>query len=170
MKFWDHRSVFPDGKRPFEDLEPVVETLRKLDPSSINPFYRPSRPNKSSMKIGEVETDKWLSIAEGLDYTARIVMEFVLERAMVNASEEVKEWLDVGEQAELSPEIDIHFVRKLATDLDWQRRTRKRQLEGLQDRIDRLSAFADFAAIVETNLNMEIDQLKNSMPNENQKN
>ena len=36
LKLWERHSSFPDGKRPFENLEPVLETLNSLNPSNQN--------------------------------------------------------------------------------------------------------------------------------------
>lgn len=162
LSFWDHRSIFPPGKRPFEGLEPVVETLRKLDPDSTDPFYRPPRVHERNAAIGEIETNKWLSIAEGLDYTARILVEFALKLAIANASDKTKGWLDISEKSEKSAKIDVQFVRRLTTDLELQQRLKKQQIENIQNKIARLSAFEDFATVVKTHLQLELDECMES--------
>ena len=162
LSFWDHRSIFPPGKRPFEGLEPVVETLRKLDPDSTDPFYRPPRVHERNAAIGEVETNKWLSIAEGLDYTARILVEFALKLAIMNASDKTKEWLDVSEKSEKPTKIDVQFIRMLTTDLELQQRVKDQHIESIQKKIARLSSFEDIATAVKTQLQVELDEFGKS--------
>ena len=39
LKLWDHRHQLADGKRPFEDLEPIMRALASLDPEDNTPRY-----------------------------------------------------------------------------------------------------------------------------------
>lgn len=34
---WARRAEFPDGKRPFEDLEGLADVVRRLDPEGVSP-------------------------------------------------------------------------------------------------------------------------------------
>lgn len=40
LEVWRHRNCLPDGRRPFERLEPTLDTLSDLDPTNNRPFYR----------------------------------------------------------------------------------------------------------------------------------
>ena len=35
LELWSHRAELPDGKRPFEDLEPIMRAIESLDPRKI---------------------------------------------------------------------------------------------------------------------------------------
>src|SRR5680860_1410314 len=39
LEFWKHRRDFPDGKRPFEDVEQILRILESLDPKCDTPRY-----------------------------------------------------------------------------------------------------------------------------------
>src|SRR6202050_2818855 len=36
---WRHRSELPNGKRPFEEIEPILRALETLDPENATPRY-----------------------------------------------------------------------------------------------------------------------------------
>ena len=36
---WERRHRLPNGKRPFEDLEPILRALESLDPADDTPRY-----------------------------------------------------------------------------------------------------------------------------------
>ena len=39
LNLWERRNLLPNGKRPFEDLEPILRTLESLDPTDDTPRY-----------------------------------------------------------------------------------------------------------------------------------
>lgn len=48
-----HRAAFPNGKRPFEDLEPVMRAIESLDPEDDTPrYFRSARAPKSVSNYG----------------------------------------------------------------------------------------------------------------------
>jgi hypothetical protein len=99
LKIWQHRSSLPNGRRPFEDFEPIFHALEKLDPDNRQPYSfilppsESSKPNNKSESIPD-DVQKWINIALGIDRTARVLIEYVLKQAAINASDEkTKSWL-----------------------------------------------------------------------------
>jgi hypothetical protein len=39
LDLWRHRSVLPNGKRPFEEIEPILRAIQSLDPEDDIPRY-----------------------------------------------------------------------------------------------------------------------------------
>ena len=55
-----------DGKRPYEELEPVIRTVESLDPKDTTPrYYRTPRPPKGQA-AETLEQEKWLKMVDGL--------------------------------------------------------------------------------------------------------
>ena len=73
ISLWEHRSVMPSGKRPFEDAEPILRTLASLDPSDDTPRYFQDGHESISGTEQPEEVTRWLEVAKGLDNAAKII-------------------------------------------------------------------------------------------------
>jgi len=91
LKLWQHRSTLPDGRRPFENFEPIFRVLERLDPENKQPYYF-NEPAETS-KIEE-SAQKWLDVALGIDQVVRIWLDYVFKQAALCATDEnTIEWL-----------------------------------------------------------------------------
>jgi hypothetical protein len=152
LAFWRHRSELPSGKRPFREMEPILRAVESLDPDDETPrYYRAPRPQKG--EVAETsDQENWLRIAEGLDYSAKVLIGYSLAEAADAALDKSKEWVKLAEGIEDDgvPEIVIRMVSSVADlnrapDLD----APMRRL--LADRVKRLKAFVGIAeSVVET--------------------
>jgi hypothetical protein len=147
---WEHRHSMPDGSRPFEGFEAIFRALQSLDPDEDIPRY--SRVARTAAKEDgpEPESARWLDVAEGLDYTARILIRYCLGRASEGAVEKAREWVSLAQVAAAERERDLTALRIVfdeaelanAPDLtDVQR-------QEAEDRIKRLQAFKEMAESV----------------------
>ena len=87
LALWDHRAALPDGRRPFEDLEPVVRALESLDPAGETPRYFAYA--RRAMKSGDdtAADQGLLDFVGGVDEAARIVIaEALVEAASLHYS------------------------------------------------------------------------------------
>ena len=65
MALWKHRAELPNGKRPFEELEPVVCAIESVDPDDDTPrYFRSARPRMSEGKK-KSKSESWLDMAGG---------------------------------------------------------------------------------------------------------
>ncbi|WP_156410674.1 hypothetical protein [Psychrobacter sp. P11G3] len=111
LKLWERHSSFPDGKRPFENLEPVLETLNSLNPSNQNNRYL-SNPfaQLSSGKDGN-DLNSWLKMTKVLDKNARILIYFCINQAIKETiDEDTKNWLTEISQLLEDPVIKFKFL------------------------------------------------------------
>jgi hypothetical protein len=145
--FWEHRHSTPDGMRPFADFEAIYRALQSLDPSEDIPRYSRVARTAAKEDAPEPESAKWLDIADGLDYTARILIRYCLGRASEGAVEKAKDWVALAEVAAVKHEFDLPVLRIVfdeaelanASDLtDIQR-------QEAEDRIRRLESFKEMA-------------------------
>lgn len=60
LELWKHRSALPNGKRPFEDIEPILQGLESLDPHTDGPrYFRPlfAATHKEQELVDTAKTD-----------------------------------------------------------------------------------------------------------------
>jgi len=72
LELWSHRASLTGTSKPFQDLAPIIETLRALDPEAEQLFYRRMIPSVEGA-VNE-ETAKWLGFAKNCDVIARILI------------------------------------------------------------------------------------------------
>lgn len=161
LALWRHRAELPNGKRPFESLEPVIRAIESLDPENETPRYFRSTRRPDDEGKEQSEPENWLAMVDGLDYSAKVLIGYCLSEAARAAVDKSKEWVKLAEAAEAElgvPEIVIRFVSgndSLATDLDLNAEVRRQ----LQNRIGRLEGFINLAEEVAHVLKAQLDDL-----------
>lgn len=146
LAIWRHRSELPDGKRPFEDLEPIIRTVESLDPEDERPrYFRPARPPRGESGTTP-EQEKWLEAVEGLDYSAKVLIGYCLEEAAGAAVDKAQEWIKLAEGIgdDGAPEIAIRVVSS-PWELEKAPDHNAQQRKLLTDRVKRLRAFIGVA-------------------------
>lgn len=162
LSLWKHRSALPNGKRPFEDIEPILHTIESLNPEhESRRYYRHARP-----PTGEIadtpEQAKWLKLADGFDHSAKILIGYCLSQAAKAALEKSKEWIPLAAtiDGDNVPELIIHFVSNIARGNDVDELNELGH-SILKDRIERLRGFLHVA---ETLANTMEESLRNLPP------
>ena len=161
LSLWEHRAELPNGKRPFEDLEPAIRIIESAGPDDDSPrYFRSTRPpNDEGEEKSEAET--WLDMVSGLDYSAKILIGYCLAEAARVAVDKSKEWVKLAEAAGASDgvqEIVIRFISSnadLGKDPSPNAEVRRR----LQDRIGRLEGFTHLAGSVVRDLKARLEAL-----------
>src|SRR5680860_5396 len=69
LEFWKHRRDFPDGKRPFEDVEQILRILESLDPKCDTPRYFSHLRTGANDVEQNPETKRWLDTIDAVSYT-----------------------------------------------------------------------------------------------------
>mgnify|MGYP007049688080 CR=1 FL=1 len=162
LKLWDHRHQLPDGKRPFEDLEPIMRALASLDPADDTPrFYRTQRMAINKTKESK-ETAKWLDLADGLDYSAKNLIRYCLAQAAQTALDKSKAWVKLAEKAGLEDNIDFRVIRFTSDEkgLSEAQKLKKMERRQLEDRIKRLDGFKKMADSLASDLRLQLKQSK----------
>jgi len=161
LDLWKHRSLLPNGKRPFEDFEPILWALESLDLSDNTPRYFRSVRRVVRKDEERTETQKWFDLVEGIDDSARMLIRYCLARAAANAIDKSKEWAQLAEALETEEGIDLRIVRIIseenellnASALDASARTQ------VEDRIRRLDNFVQMAHILSSDLREKLERL-----------
>lgn len=160
LDLWERRHQLPNGKRPFEDLEPILRALESLDPTDDTPRYFRSPRMAVDETEQNAETRKWLELADGLDYSAKILIRYCLTQAAQTALDRSKDWVVLAETAGLEDGIDLLVIRIITDESDLTKpsephdRTRKL----LEDRINRLDGFKKMADALASDLRRQLKQ------------
>jgi hypothetical protein len=145
LELWKTRHELPTGSRPFEDYEAIFKALASLDPENSTPrYYRP--PRGPSTREEDENAAQWLDLVEGLDSSARILIEFCFSKAGETASAKAREWIEIV-KGEFSEEKDVAIIIKLTTTMDDLTESPKDDAvrKMLEDRLGRLESFRDLA-------------------------
>lgn len=161
LNLWNHRHTLPNGKRPFEDLEPLLRALESLDPESTAPrYYRSVRG-----VVGDAEIDgeniSWLKLIDDLDYSAKILIRYCLVQAAQTAINKSAEWVALAESAGADDSAESPLILMISDEdnmlktSDPDEKVRKR----IENRIDRLEDFAKKAMAVASDLRDKLKKL-----------
>jgi len=159
LALWKHRAELPNGKRPFEDLEPVIRAIESLDPENdMARYFRSIRPPRSEGNE-KTEVDRWLDMATGLDYSARILIGYCLAEAARATVDKSGQWVKLAEAAGVedgASELVIRFVSRDA-ELGNEPDSNTEICRQLQDRIGRLKGFIKLAEAVAGTLTTRLE-------------
>lgn len=83
LKLWKHRWTLPNGRRPLENFEPLLNLLQKINPEKEDPYFFPTIPHEYRQDEKPVvgSTRFWVDIAEEIDKVARIWLSDILKLA-----------------------------------------------------------------------------------------
>lgn len=158
LAIWKHRYELPNGKRPFEDFEPIFRAMESLDPDNDTPRYFRSVRDPIDKAEESLECRKWLELADGLDYSAKLLIRYCLEQASQDALGKSLEWVKLAEAAGLEDGIEFPVIRFITADgeLANESGTDERARKLLEDRINRLNAFKKMADVLASDLRQKL--------------
>lgn len=143
LQLWDYRMQLPNGKRPFEDSEPIHRAIASLDPADNTPrYFREARQSASNLDRDD-EVHQYLEFADQADRVAKDLIRFALRKAASASGGHPEEWLsianEVGTESELM-EMYIRFISR-SSDVDEETQTNQIEQKALERRIGRLNEF-----------------------------
>lgn len=159
LALWKHRHELPSGKRPFEDLGPIMRALESLDPDDTTPrYFRAQRTAADEEQ--DVEIANWLKLADSLDYSARLLIGYCLTRAAGAAVDKSKEWVALAENADVDVGLEHRVVRFICNAKDQLDSTELNDVarELIEDRLKRLAEFKKMAAALASDLRKQLKQ------------
>ena len=162
LAVWKHRHTLPDGKRPFEQLEPILRTLESLDPEDDTPRYFRSVRAVADDADENDETKSWLKLVDGLDYSARILIRYCLTQAAQNALNKSVEWVGLAEAADADEGIEFPLINFVFDENSTLKESDPGEEEKkcIEDRINRLEGFVKLAMEVVSDLRDKVQEAK----------
>lgn len=161
LALWEHRSLLPDGSRPFEEIEPVMRAVASLSPENSTPrYYTSARPPADEVDESS-ESEKWLEIANELDRTARILVGYCLSCAADGALDKAKEWVELAQEAGLAGDVEHIVLRfiKTADDLEEEQDPNKEERDRLEKRLEQLEFVTELTEMFSQSLREKIKAL-----------
>jgi len=157
LQLWESHSIFPNGSRPFENLEPIFKALDSLSPESVTPRYFIKKTFMQSDELNDAS--KWLKTATKIDATARTLITFMLEQAIDNTvNEDTKEWIKT-----LSGTVDVGEVNFMVWyDNEKPQNKTQQRIDKLTSRINNLKTFEDLSQSIRQELNEELSLLNHN--------
>lgn len=146
LQLWSHRSDLQSNHRPLRDWEPVLRALASLDPDDDSPrYFRALR--QSAKDEGDPKAAKWLRFADGMDYSARLLVRYALVRAADDAADKGKEWVTLAGEAGAQPGADVLSIRELLRERGVLegKDLKDGERQAIEDRIARLQEFKRLA-------------------------
>ena len=155
LELWSHRAVLPNGKRPFEDLEPIIRALESLDPDNESPRFFRSLRGEIVEASENPPTRSLLEFVRNIDSVARFLIGHALADAAQSATDKSKEWVALAGEAGIDPGFVDVVVHLVSSEGDSDSGQSEREL--LQNRISRLEDFMKMAALVSKDLNARLE-------------
>lgn len=159
LDLWKHRAALPHGKRPFEDLEPIVRAIESLDPENHLPrYYRAARPSKGEAADSS-DQEQWLSLVDGLDFSARALIGYCLAEAAEAALDKSKAWVQHAMAIDNGPTERVIRLVKSAADVNKAPDPNEEIRSLLADRAKRLRGFLRIAEVLTNTLESRLEAL-----------
>lgn len=160
LNLWQHRHALPDGKRPFEELEPLLRAIESLDPEDDTPRYFRSIRAAIDDEEKNDDTKVWLTLLDGIDYSAKVLIRYCLARAAEVTLNKSAEWVRLAEAAGADDGIEFPLIRVVSREAGILEASDPGEVERklIEDRINRLEAFAERAMAVASELRQGLHQ------------
>lgn len=153
LAIWKHRNCLPEGVRPFEPAERLLEIVAALDPDSPRPFYGAMAMSWSDLDLPDQPTDeeaRRFDVVQDFDHAARAVMRYLLGRAVEDLPTDTREWVRRAHLAGIE-DVDTVLLRRLisASDpSDLAQRRKENEIRMWRSRLEHLDRFLTIAEMV----------------------
>lgn len=158
--FWANRYELPFGNKPFKELEPILRALESLDPENQQPRYFFPNLGLTNREKESTETQKWLKVAENIDSSSKILIDYCLSLAAENSIDKSQEWVELAQKAGLDDidliEFRIFQLRGNPANTTHPSSSQRRVLEKRQKN---LAAFLSLATQLDEQLKSQLEAL-----------
>lgn len=157
FELWAHRNSLPSHIRPFRELEPLLQTLASLDVDSGLRFrYFPNHPSDEELGGAEIQGSQLLKAAVNLDYSARVLIQYLLSSVAESVGDKVIPWLDAAVNAKADAVLEARVVEFVTAGAKLPGVDEVAQ-KALLDKIEKLEAFSQLATAVVAELRSQLD-------------
>jgi hypothetical protein len=136
----------PAHLQPLGELEPIQRTLASLDVDRTDYRYHPATLRKAATADADEDAKKWLDLAIGIDYTARLLIQFALRSAAERAASQAEPWVELALDAGADEGPESIVVRFVRGDDEEGERDEDEPDAALLDKLSRLETFAKLAS------------------------
>lgn len=164
LSLWKHINDFPKGHRPLADIEPLLATIKALDPDNREYFYQSEAQSLLDNSTLPEETRKWLELARVLDYSARTLIRECLKKAASDIAQDKLDWLELAES--LDADLPLTHVVRIVSEKDQppeselQESSRTEAVNTLKSQRERLEAMVDLSKMLVQDIEAKIKELE----------
>lgn len=144
LALWNHRAVLPGVGHPFERMGELAQAIESLNPDNSTPRYFHAIRSKIAKAEEKADGENWLELAEGLDYSAKVLISHCLGNAAREATDKSKEWVSLAEAAGMETKgekLVVRFVSRV-DDFGGSPDASEEERRELEERVERLEAFS----------------------------
>jgi hypothetical protein len=155
LELWRHKNSLPSRLRLFRELEPIQRTLAVLDVCSRDHRYYPAVLREAATADADDDAKEWLELAIGLDYSARLLIQFALRSAAHRAASQAAPWVELALKAGADEDAEsaiVKFVREVDGDDEIDETAPS---AALLEKLSRLESYARLALMLAKDLRDE---------------
>ncbi|WP_147477237.1 hypothetical protein [Corallococcus sp. AB038B] len=157
LDLWEYRATFPDRLRPFKELDPVLKVLASLDVKRPGYRYHQAALHEAATAQADEDTKRWLDLAIGIDFAARLFIATALRSAAERAASTTAPWVELAAQAgaeEGAERALVDFVLSEEGEGDEAPDTGAAQL---REQLAKLESFTKLAGAFASDIRKELD-------------
>ena len=162
FELWEHILSVPTATRPFRDLEPIVETIRALDPDERIYFYQTRAQEVADNSDLPVAAKDWLKLSRGIDYSARLLIQMCFDRVANETSGKLKEWIELASDAGARDLPIVRVIHQLEGQRTSSKRSVEEEREKLRERLERLHSMVRLSELLARDIQHQLDELNDS--------
>lgn len=160
LKLWASRNRYPNGMRPIEEFEPIVQLLSSLTQADgfTRYFSSSRRSGRAGLAKGDAQAETWLNIADSVDDTARAVILYCLSAAVQDSTSDAEDWLELAKAVGLEKENELPVIRILIANSGIARAgaAEVAERERVEDLLKRLRGFEKIAQVIAAELEKKL--------------
>lgn len=156
LDLWQYRNALPQHLRPLGELEPVMRAIASLDVDEDDYRYYPHALREAATAQADEETKRWLDLAFGLDYSARVLISFALASAGQRGAADAAPWVDFARRAGAEADPETYVIKFVSGPYESAEANKNEEAAKLKERLSRLEAFAEMSAALARDLRAQL--------------
>lgn len=164
LAIWKHIRAFPSEHRPLKNIEPLLATIRALNPDNRAYFYTSEAENKIDQSTLSEQAKEYLELSLGVDYSARLIIDTCLKYAANEVTEEKQELFDLAESLDIDTleTFAVRFITDVGEKSDTEQEAEliRETIKNLQNRRERITEMVALSKHLITSIDEEIHDME----------
>jgi hypothetical protein len=156
LRLWSHRASLPNGYRPFEEFEPLLNALQALNPNNPHPYYHHFKPaDRARAGKQKDAVSQLVDFIFATDAAARVVIDIALDEIVKHAATKRNKSI-LKSIPNISRRDSANAVRILIERVDVQKNDRDLRDDMFKKRLEALRSFSAICRIFEKGLKNQL--------------
>jgi hypothetical protein len=156
VQLWKHRENLPETSHPFREYKSVCEVLHSLDLSANSARYFHLGRSADREEDKPSSTEPWLTAMKAIDRSARLLIQFCIQRATQEVAETGEKWIQAAELANMPDDRVVLAIRTIvrARDVPSSQDEVSLQIEKIERSLAALKWLGEISDTVKTEFEM----------------